>query len=650
MQIQFRVLLKAHIKAHYRTVGGKVIYVSDHDDKRPHGQAAALHERTAMGRHADGSTYLRATDAEDAKHIQSAAEQHGISLEKRRRGATHHGRVGAYDHFHVQDPAHAATIMGELGAKSHAEENHADSQGASEGAFHHRGDKARYTGTTQEQHGGKFHEVEYLEGHRKGEKEWTMRGPEHASVAEARGNAPKPSNHIDADPAEEGKGGTSEQDPYDTPEVRNAKAKTWEGRIPHGDMRGLLGKGQTRKGSDWDEVVEDSTPVQGTDDEIGALKHLHATHGVHPMSANPCHDVKGHKSAAKDGKPPMEFIGKDQEGRHHYINTEGHAYARYARHIPDEVMSKVINKTGSPGDATEELRSKMMEDPEYAEGMKHSDRTAKKAASEKALAKQVEDSQSPASVGSKAGDEGGKEKHTPESIVRLKDHEDFTGFGYFGHQLHHPSHDAAVAEAANHHGLYKHQVTAFLHGRSGRWAMDDLSFKIPKEKSHAISQMAGDEESSEAYRQAAAALPFEKKVEHFKEWMDPKGKNWSYFRVNDYASSLRDRAAGGREVRKALPGPKNPGQAKARVHHAAVALNAARLEPRNVTKAFGPIGDLEEGERLREACRAATTAGCSAETIRQTIQTALGGRADHPLLKALMEPGWLDGPATERKA
>lgn len=115
-----RVLLKAHVKAHYRVVNGKVVHIAEHDDARPQGRPAELHERTAVGKHKDGSHYLRATDAEDAEHIKGAAGKLGIPIEQRRSGANHHGRVGAYNHYHVQDPSHAAAILDEL--KKHSDQ------------------------------------------------------------------------------------------------------------------------------------------------------------------------------------------------------------------------------------------------------------------------------------------------------------------------------------------------------------------------------------------------------------------------------------------------------------------------------------------------------------------------------------------------
>jgi len=44
-------------------------------------------------------------------------------------------------------------------------------------AIYHYGDKARYTGKSEVIYGGLFYEIEWLEGHRKGQLSWTAREP-----------------------------------------------------------------------------------------------------------------------------------------------------------------------------------------------------------------------------------------------------------------------------------------------------------------------------------------------------------------------------------------------------------------------------------------------------------------------------------------
>ncbi len=119
-QRETRAILKAIVKGHIRVVNGKTVYVHEYDNHNPIGRPAELHERTVVGRHRSGAHYLRATDAEDGAQIQAAADRLGIKTEKRRAGANHLGRVGAYDHHFVESPEHALAIHNEL--KKHAPE------------------------------------------------------------------------------------------------------------------------------------------------------------------------------------------------------------------------------------------------------------------------------------------------------------------------------------------------------------------------------------------------------------------------------------------------------------------------------------------------------------------------------------------------
>lgn len=113
LQTIMRVLLKAHVKGHYRVQNGKVVYIADYDTK-VHGEhpQAELHQRTAMGVHKEKGPYLRATDAQDLAAIKLVADELGVKIQSTRRaGANHHGRVGAYDHVHFASEADAAKVM-----------------------------------------------------------------------------------------------------------------------------------------------------------------------------------------------------------------------------------------------------------------------------------------------------------------------------------------------------------------------------------------------------------------------------------------------------------------------------------------------------------------------------------------------------------
>ncbi len=106
-----------HIKAFYRKVNGRVVYVSDHDDKRTTAtlhQAAstrtpkahppkALRHGITPGSHRDGSHFLRAGSREGAEAIQEAARKHGISLSHRKSPAIHQGQRDVFSHFHHAD-------------------------------------------------------------------------------------------------------------------------------------------------------------------------------------------------------------------------------------------------------------------------------------------------------------------------------------------------------------------------------------------------------------------------------------------------------------------------------------------------------------------------------------------------------------------
>lgn len=110
--------------------------LKDQQDESLPGKEAAIHERTACGKHQDGSYYLRATDANDAEAIQAAAKKHGITLSPRKAAANHHGREGVYPHFHTDKPEHIQKIMQELAGPGEAGEvgENPEGEGTGEGA------------------------------------------------------------------------------------------------------------------------------------------------------------------------------------------------------------------------------------------------------------------------------------------------------------------------------------------------------------------------------------------------------------------------------------------------------------------------------------------------------------------------------------
>ncbi len=111
-----RLLLKAHVKSHYRVQGGKVVYIHEYDTKA-HGEhpEASLHQRSALGEHAKEGAYIRATDSADRDAIKKVAQGLGVNTAKiRRAGANHHGRQGAYDHLHFASVEDAAKVHAHL--------------------------------------------------------------------------------------------------------------------------------------------------------------------------------------------------------------------------------------------------------------------------------------------------------------------------------------------------------------------------------------------------------------------------------------------------------------------------------------------------------------------------------------------------------
>lgn len=106
-----------HEKKHYRRDENGIVRYSE-DEK---GAIANLQQRTAVGKHKDGSVYLRATDADDLAKVKAAADAMGASYRQRRGGASHFGRVGSYEHLHFDHPADAAGVHAALGY--HLEEN-----------------------------------------------------------------------------------------------------------------------------------------------------------------------------------------------------------------------------------------------------------------------------------------------------------------------------------------------------------------------------------------------------------------------------------------------------------------------------------------------------------------------------------------------
>lgn len=82
-------------------------------------EPATLQQRTALGKHRDGSIYLRASDSEDLGAIKAAADSMNVPYRQRRAGATHYGRRGSFEHLHFDRPADALKVHAVLGYHLH---------------------------------------------------------------------------------------------------------------------------------------------------------------------------------------------------------------------------------------------------------------------------------------------------------------------------------------------------------------------------------------------------------------------------------------------------------------------------------------------------------------------------------------------------
>lgn len=116
---------KRHVAGHYRTLAnGKVVYV--HDFSASHAianqsQPARLHERSVL---LENRNSIRASNAQDLRKIMEDARALDIPFTRRRAGANHHGRQGAYDHVDFATPEEARAVMAALGSHDHDEGHH----------------------------------------------------------------------------------------------------------------------------------------------------------------------------------------------------------------------------------------------------------------------------------------------------------------------------------------------------------------------------------------------------------------------------------------------------------------------------------------------------------------------------------------------
>jgi hypothetical protein len=105
---------KAHVKSHYRTVNGKVVYIHDYD-KATHGDhpEATLQERTILKQTKHGHT-IQVTDSEDNEKVKAAMTALGVQPHlTQHTGAAHHGLKKAVfqHHFTKEGDAQAVHAM-----------------------------------------------------------------------------------------------------------------------------------------------------------------------------------------------------------------------------------------------------------------------------------------------------------------------------------------------------------------------------------------------------------------------------------------------------------------------------------------------------------------------------------------------------------
>lgn len=107
---------KAHVKSHYRTVKGKVVYIHDYD-KATHGDhpEATLQQRTILKQTKHGHT-IQVTDSEDNEKVKSAMTALGVQPHlTQHTGAAHHGLKKAVFQHHFAKEGDAQAVHAMLG-------------------------------------------------------------------------------------------------------------------------------------------------------------------------------------------------------------------------------------------------------------------------------------------------------------------------------------------------------------------------------------------------------------------------------------------------------------------------------------------------------------------------------------------------------
>jgi hypothetical protein len=133
----------------FRTLdNGQTVYAPDSTQ----GKESLIHERTAIGKFRDGSYYLRAANGDDSRAILKAAQEIGITPEKRRGGASHFGRIGSYDHLHVPAADQAVAILRQVAKSWDAAQRKDLKEGESKGFFAGPGESFPISGPEDVKH------------------------------------------------------------------------------------------------------------------------------------------------------------------------------------------------------------------------------------------------------------------------------------------------------------------------------------------------------------------------------------------------------------------------------------------------------------------------------------------------------------------
>jgi hypothetical protein len=126
----------AHVKAHYRIVNGKIVYIPNYD-RTVNGEhpSATMHQRTVVGVNQSGQAFIRATDSDDRDLVLSAAHSLGVNpVATRPSGANHHGRQSAYPTMIFASTAEAHAVMDAVrlrhGDRAHEHTVHTATRGA----------------------------------------------------------------------------------------------------------------------------------------------------------------------------------------------------------------------------------------------------------------------------------------------------------------------------------------------------------------------------------------------------------------------------------------------------------------------------------------------------------------------------------------